>query len=145
LNQDPADVVGDGVLAHRGDDADQDAEDDRDDDGEERQLECHREAPRELVEDRLARPVGAAEVPAGDDAADPFEVLGVHRSVEAQVVAEGGQGRGVGVALHHAGGHVARHEAHEGEDQDAHQEERRDRQGQAAEQVPLHGVDRGSG
>ena len=62
----------------------------------------------------------------------------MHRAVEAQVVAEGGKGRGVGVAFHHPGGHVARHETHQGEDQDAHQEERRDRQGQPAEQISLH-------
>ena len=140
--QDAPDVVGDAVLAGGRDDADQDADDDRGQDRQRGQLQGDREAPDELLPDRLTRPVGAAEVAAQHDAADPLEVLQVGGPVEAELLAEGVDGGRVGVALDHPDDDVARHEPHDREDDHADQHERGDRQretgaGRTASSSPL--------
>ncbi len=136
--QDAADVIGRGVLAHRRDDADQHADHHRDDDRQQRQLERHREAPHELVPDRLARPVRVAEVATQHDAADPVRVLDVDGAVEPEVLPQRRQGRRIGVALDHARGHVAGHESHHREHDHAHQEQGGDREPDAVKDVALH-------
>ena len=136
--EDAADVVGDGVLADGGHDPDEDADHHGHEDRERRQLDRDGEAPDELVEDRLARPVRVAEVAAEQDSADPVDVLDIGRPIEPHLLPERLDRRRIGMALDHADHHVAGHEAHHREDDDAHQDERRHREGESAEDVRLH-------
>ena len=59
-------------------------------------------------------------------------------AVEAEILPQRVERRRVGVTLDHTRGDVGRHEPHHREHDHAHQEERRDREGDAVEDVALH-------
>jgi hypothetical protein len=62
----------------------------------------------------------------------------VHGAVEPEVVTQRRERRRVGMPLDHARGDVARHQPHHRKDDDAHEEQRRNREGEAAKEVALH-------
>ncbi len=141
----PHDVIHPGVAIDRRDGAERNGDGNGDEPGHDGDLDRDRHTDGDFLRHRLARPKRLAEI----ERRQPrhvFEELLVERLVETEALAFGLDGlvgdRGaIRAQLHDH--HVARHHADQEEHGDGDADQRRDRQEQAAQDVPDHGRVRG--
>ena len=127
------DIVQPRVLAQRGEDAEGDPQEQRDGDCRRHQQQGRRNAPGDLLRDRVVRRDGIAEVTL-QDAAQPDGVADRHGLVEAQLVAALLQDRGIALQLRQDRGIQARRQwvargqgqRQEADHRDAQQDRERD-------------------
>jgi hypothetical protein len=139
---DGAEQVLHGAAPRRAHDvADEAAADERQQQRADGQLDRVEQAVADQLGDRRVQDVGVAEV-AGDDAAQPHQVLQRKRPVEAEVAADRRHCLVARVGPGQRGGRVPRREAQQQEDDQRRQEHHHDRGGEPAKHIADHGYDR---